>query len=57
MILEWSYKGMYNLMVQRESRASDNRRLLEKKIRVATIVENLRQSGGTEDQIQEVGHS
>lgn len=54
MILEWSYKGMYNLMVQRETRGSDNRRLLEKRIRVATIVENLKQSGGTEDQIQEV---
>ncbi|KAK7078644.1 DNA-directed RNA polymerase III subunit RPC3 [Halocaridina rubra] len=54
MILEWSYKALYNLMVQRETRANDNRRLLEKHIRVATIVENLNQSGGTEDQIQEV---
>ncbi|XP_066985988.1 DNA-directed RNA polymerase III subunit RPC3 isoform X1 [Macrobrachium rosenbergii] len=54
MVLEWCHKGMYNLMVQRETRAADNRRLLEKRIRVATIVENLKQSGGTEEQIQEV---
>ncbi|XP_037793487.1 LOW QUALITY PROTEIN: DNA-directed RNA polymerase III subunit RPC3-like [Penaeus monodon] len=54
MILEWCYKGLYNLMVQREMRANYNRRLLEKRTRVDTIVENLKQSGGSEEQIQEV---
>lgn len=54
MVLEWCYKGMYNLMVQRETIVSDNRRLLDKRTRVDSIVENLKQSGGTEEQIQEV---
>ncbi|XP_042859941.1 DNA-directed RNA polymerase III subunit RPC3-like [Penaeus japonicus] len=54
MILECCYKGLYNLMVQREMRSNDNRRLLEKRTRVDTIVENLKQSGGSEEQIQEV---
>ncbi|XP_042220401.1 DNA-directed RNA polymerase III subunit RPC3-like isoform X1 [Homarus americanus] len=54
MVLEWCYKSMYNLIVQRETRGTDNRRLLEKRTRVDSIVENLKQSGGTEEQIQEV---
>lgn len=54
MVLEWCYKALYNLMVQRETRAIDNRRLLEKRTRVDSIVENLKQSGGTDEQIQEV---
>ncbi|KAG7165800.1 DNA-directed RNA polymerase III subunit RPC3-like 2, partial [Homarus americanus] len=53
MVLEWCYKSMYNLIVQRETRGTDNRRLLEKRTRVDSIVENLKQSGGTEEQIQE----
>ncbi|KAK4327804.1 hypothetical protein Pmani_001729 [Petrolisthes manimaculis] len=53
-ILEWCYKALYNLIVQRETRGSENRRLLEKRTRVDSIVENLRQSGGTDDQIKEV---
>ncbi|XP_071528802.1 DNA-directed RNA polymerase III subunit RPC3 [Panulirus ornatus] len=54
MVLEWCYKALYNLMVQRETRAIDNRRLLDKRTRVDSIVENLKQSGGTDEQIQEV---
>lgn len=54
MLLEWCYKALYNLIVQREMRTQENRRLLEKRTRVDTIVENLKATGGTEDQIQEV---
>ncbi|XP_076032891.1 RNA polymerase III subunit C isoform X2 [Oratosquilla oratoria] len=54
MVLEWCYKALYNLMVQRETRHNENKRLLEKKTRVDTIVENLKQSGASEEQIQEV---
>ncbi|CAL4205103.1 unnamed protein product, partial [Meganyctiphanes norvegica] len=54
MLLEWCYKALYNLVVQREMRCQENRRLLEKRTRVDTIVENLKATGGTEEQIQEV---
>ena len=41
-------------MVQRETTQSENTRLLDKRMRVDSIVENLRQSGGTEEQVREV---
>lgn len=54
MCLDWTYRTIYNLMVQREMTQSDNARLLDKRMRVDSIVENLRQSGGTEEQVREV---
>lgn len=54
MCLEWAYRTTHNLMVQRETTQSENARLLDKRTRVDSIVENLRQSGGTEDQVREV---
>ncbi|KAG0695401.1 DNA-directed RNA polymerase III subunit RPC3 [Chionoecetes opilio] len=54
MCLEWVYKSVYNLIVQRDTTHADNTRLLDKRIRVDSIVENLRQSGGTEEQVREV---
>ncbi|XP_045129166.1 DNA-directed RNA polymerase III subunit RPC3-like [Portunus trituberculatus] len=54
MCLDWTYRTIYNLMVQREMTQSDNSRLLDKRMRVDSIVENLRQSGGTEEQVREV---
>ncbi|KAG0711414.1 DNA-directed RNA polymerase III subunit RPC3 [Chionoecetes opilio] len=39
---------------QRDTTHADNTRLLDKRIRVDSIVENLRQSGGTEEQVREV---
>lgn len=53
-ILERCYKTLYNLIVQRETRGSENQRLLDKRTRVDSIVENLRQSGGTEESVKEV---
>lgn len=54
MLLEWTYKAFYNLMVQREIKHQQNKRLLEKKTRVEMIVESLKQSGATQEQIQDV---
>ncbi|XP_050699805.1 DNA-directed RNA polymerase III subunit RPC3-like [Eriocheir sinensis] len=54
MCVEWIYKTLYNLMVEREATQVDNARLLDKRTRVESIVENLRQSGGTEEQVREV---
>ncbi|KAL7641438.1 UNVERIFIED_CONTAM: hypothetical protein RMT77_008578 [Armadillidium vulgare] len=54
MILTWAFSGIYNLMEQRNMRHFSNNRLLERKARVEMIVDNLKRSGGPEEQIQEV---
>lgn len=54
MILTWAFSGIYNLMEQRNMRHLSNNRLLERKARVEMIVDNLKRSGGPEEQIQEV---
>ena len=54
MTSEWTYKAVYNLKIQMEKCTTEHKRLIDKKDRVETIVDNLRSMNASEEQITEV---
>lgn len=54
MVQDFSYKALYNAITRRDHETSENQRLIEKKQRIDTIALNLRSTGASADQLQEV---
>ncbi|XP_034239902.1 DNA-directed RNA polymerase III subunit RPC3 [Thrips palmi] len=54
MVLDFSYKALYNAMTRRAHESDENRRLIEKKQRIDSIALNMTEQGATPDQLQEI---
>ncbi|GIY21502.1 DNA-directed RNA polymerase III subunit RPC3 [Caerostris extrusa] len=54
MLLQRSYQALFNLIACNESQYQENKRLLDKKLRIDSIVADLRNTGADEEQIEEV---
>ncbi|XP_049835779.1 DNA-directed RNA polymerase III subunit RPC3-like isoform X1 [Schistocerca gregaria] len=54
MMLEVCYHATYNAMIRREHEKNENRRLIEKQQRIASITQNLREQGATPEQLAEI---
>lgn len=54
MVLDTCYKAMFNSLTRRNHEKNENGRLIEKKERIETIAESMRQHGTNEEEIQEL---
>lgn len=54
MILDLSYKALYNAMTRRGHETSENHRLIEKKQKIDSIASTLQEQGATPEQLQEI---
>ncbi|KAE8750255.1 hypothetical protein FOCC_FOCC003063 [Frankliniella occidentalis] len=54
MILDLSYKALYNAMNRRDFETNENRRLIEKKNRIHSIALSLQAQGAPAEQLQEI---
>lgn len=54
MVLDFSYKALYNAMTRRANESDENRRLIEKKQRIDSIALNMTEQGASAEQLQEV---
>lgn len=54
MVLEMCYKALYNALVRRQAKKTDNKRLIEKQQRIESIALNLKEQGASEEQLSEV---
>ncbi|KAJ1525724.1 hypothetical protein ONE63_008932 [Megalurothrips usitatus] len=54
MVLDFSYKALYNATTRRELESEENRRLIEKKNKVDSIAANMRLQGAAQEQLDEI---
>lgn len=54
MVLDTCYKAMFNSLTRRNHEKNENGRLIEKKERIETIAESMREQGTNEEEIQEL---
>ncbi|XP_015118884.1 DNA-directed RNA polymerase III subunit RPC3 [Diachasma alloeum] len=54
MEMEHCYHALYNTMQRREHETVDNRRMIEKQLRIQTLISNLKERGAPEEQLQEI---
>jgi DNA-directed RNA polymerase III subunit RPC3 len=57
MLIEYSYKALYNTITRSIQDKASNKRLMEKSLRLEAIVEAMKERGESEEYIQEVRNS
>lgn len=54
MQVERCYQALYNIMQRREDETISNKRMMDKQLRIQTLMSNLQGRGGSEEQLLEV---